>query len=887
LSRLRAAKISPKSLKVTNDLIAKVSGKFPLRTVLIVPFILQIIAAVGLVGYLSFRNGQQAVNNLVTQLQQGVNARVKEKIHTYLEVADQVNKANASAFDREIWNFNDFSSQQQQAWEQMQISSWSPMTIVGFGNTRGGHRAVERLQDGTLVIRAAADNGGIYTTYATNAQGHPTKVISTSNPFDSRTRPWYIVAVQARNSAWTSIYPHIFTGELLLALSSPIYDKKTKDLLGVTYIIRSLDDISKFLRQIEISQSGKIFIMERDGLLVATSTTEKPYIRSSNVKNQKRLAATSSSNALIRLTAQYLNARYGNLAFAKSEQLNFTNKERRYFVQVTTLYDERGLDWLIVTVIPEADFMQEINANNRTTFLLCIAALSGAILVGMVTSRWIVEPILRLNIAAKEIAKGHWDNTVEIKRKDEVGQLAISFNIMADQLHKLFSILEEQNAQMKRLNEALSASEIRLKQLLEAVPVGIFVVDNNGKPFYINSRAQQLLGKTIIPNDTGEQLRDVYPAYLANSEDTYPPERDPIFRALQGESVNVDDMEIRQDKIIPLEVWGRPIYDEKGKITYAIAAFIDITERKQAEAERQKLIEELFELNCTLELSLEAELKLTQAARRFVPNEFLSLLGHQSLVDVQLGDQVQQEISILFADIRDFTSFSEGMTPEDNFRFINAYLKRMEPAIAENNGFIDKYMGDGIMALFSGGVDDAVKAGITMQQVLRDYNIQRISYGYIPIRIGIGINTGYSMLGTVGGKNRMDGTVISDAVNLASRVEGLTKYYGVSMLITQQSFLQLNEPIYAIRPIDLVQVKGKSASVMVYEVFEADPPEVKALKLANFQIFISALYNYRLNKLKEAEQLFTDCLRQNPMDKVAQIYLKRCQQDEAGASIFR
>ncbi len=872
---------------MTKDLIAKVSGKFPLRTVLIVPFILQIIAAVGLVGYLSFRNGQQTVNNLVTQLQQGVNSRVKEKIHTYLEVADQVNKANISAFDRGIWNFNDFSSQEQQAWEQIQITSWSPMTIVGFGNTRGGHRAVERLQDGTLVIRAAADNGGIYTTYATNSQGRPTKVISTSNPFDSRTRPWYIVAVQARHSAWTSIYPHIFTGELLLALSAPIYDKNTDNLLGVTYIIRSLDDISKFLRQIEISKSGKIFIIERDGLLVATSTTEKPYIRNSNVKNQKRLAATSSSNRLIRLTAQYLNDRYGNLAFAKSEQLNFTNKEGRYFVQVTPLYDERGLDWLIVTVIPEADFMQEINANNRTTLLLCIAALCGAILVGMVTSRWIVEPILRLNLAAKEIAKGHWDNTVEIKRKDEVGQLAISFNRMADQLQGFFTTLENQNAQMKRLNEALSASEIRLKQLLEAVPVGIFVVDTNGKPFYINSRAQQLLEQAIVSNGTGEQLRDVYQVYLANSEDSYPPERDPIFCALQGQSINVDDMEIRQEnKIIPLEVWGRPIYDEKGKISYAIAAFIDITFRKQAEAERQKLIEELFEVNCTLEVALEAELKLTHAARRFVPNEFLSLLGHQSLVDVQLGDQVQQEMSILFADIRDFTSFSEGMTPEDNFRFINAYLKRMEPAIAENNGFIDKYMGDGIMALFSKGADDAVQAGITMLQILADYNMQRINYGYIPIRVGIGINTGYSMLGTVGGKNRMDGTVISDAVNLASRVEGLTKYYGVSMLITQQTFLHLNEPIYAIRPIDLVQVKGKSESVMVYEVFDADPPEIKALKLANIQIFISGLYNYRLNKFKEAEQLFTDCLRQNPMDKVAQIYLKRCQQHEAGTSIF-
>ncbi|MCZ0900498.1 adenylate/guanylate cyclase domain-containing protein, partial [Microcoleus sp. HI-ES] len=172
--------------------------------------------------------------------------------------------------------------------------------------------------------------------------------------------------------------------------------------------------------------------------------------------------------------------------------------------------------------------------------------------------------------------------------------------------------------------------------------------------------------------------------------------------------------------------------------------------------------------------------QLNKAYERFIPHQFLQFLEKSSIIDVELGDQVQLEMSVLFSDIRDFTTLSETMTPEDNFKFINSYLSRMEPVINENNGFIDKYIGDAIMALFSGEADNAVKAGIAMLHRLAEYNEYCANAGCAPIQIGIGINTGSLMLGTVGGPNRMDGTVISDAVNLASRVESLTKNYGVS-----------------------------------------------------------------------------------------------------------
>ncbi len=452
--------------------------------------------------------------------------------------------------------------------------------------------------------------------------------------------------------------------------------------------------------------------------------------------------------------------------------------------------------------------------------------------------------------------------------------------------------LTEQNAQLQCMNNELAKlnsdqaelittlheNENRLTQFLEAMPIGVGVLDADGKVYYINRKAKEIFGKGVGSNIPAEQLSEIYQLYQAGNLQNYPIENLPIIRALKGETSVTDDLEVRRgDQIIPLEIQATPIYDQNGKIVYAINTLQDIRERKQAESERQKFIEELFEVNCNLEIALSAELEIAQATSRFVPNQFLSFLGCESIVNVKLGEAVELEMSVLFSDIRNFTTLSEQMTPEDNFKFINSYLSHMEPLIVANQGFIDKYIGDAIMALFSEGADDAVRAGIGMLHALVEYNLYRASVGYIPIKIGVGINTGSLMLGIVGGPGRMDSTVISDAVNLASRIESLTKKYGVSLLITQHTFQRLRNPAdYAIRVIDQVQVKGKLETVTVYEVFDADLPEVKAGKLATLQVFAEAISLYNADAFNDAAVLFADCLRQNPWDQVAQFYLERC-----------
>lgn len=270
---------------------------------------------------------------------------------------------------------------------------------------------------------------------------------------------------------------------------------------------------------------------------------------------------------------------------------------------------------------------------------------------------------------------------------------------------------------------------------------------------------------------------------------------------------------------------------------------------------------------------------LNSAYERFVPRQFLSFLEKESIIDVQLGDQVEKEMTVLFSDIRDFTSLSEKMTPAQNFRFVNGYLSRMEPIITKHHGFIDKYIGDAIMALFPTNADDAVRASIAMLRRLNHYNITRTRPDRQPIQIGIGLHTGRLMLGTVGGHSRMDGTVISDAVNLGARVEGLTKRYGATLLITEHTHAQLQDTTdYTMREIDRVAVKGKTEPVTLFDLFDGDVAKQIMLKKQTLTDFALALSLYRQQKFASAIDIFSDILRHNPQDQAARLYIARCRE---------
>lgn len=267
--------------------------------------------------------------------------------------------------------------------------------------------------------------------------------------------------------------------------------------------------------------------------------------------------------------------------------------------------------------------------------------------------------------------------------------------------------------------------------------------------------------------------------------------------------------------------------------------------------------------------------ELVTAYERFVPKQFLNHLEKDRITQVQLGDQVQREMTVMFSDIRNFTSLSEQMSPAENFAFLNRYLGRMEPVITRHYGFIDKYIGDAIMGLFPSNADDALQCAIAMLRELEEFNREQST----PINIGIGLNTGNLMLGTIGGNQRMDGTVISDAVNLTARVEGMTKSYGANLIITQNTLQRLENPEnYLIRKLDNVIAKGKTHSVLIYQVCDALPEEVRALVAATKSVFERGVDCFHKADFEQAHRLFEGIVRQNPHDACAQFFVARCKQ---------
>ena len=275
--------------------------------------------------------------------------------------------------------------------------------------------------------------------------------------------------------------------------------------------------------------------------------------------------------------------------------------------------------------------------------------------------------------------------------------------------------------------------------------------------------------------------------------------------------------------------------------------------------------------------SIEEQKKLITSYARFVPEQLLTFLGKDIITKVGLGDSVQKDMTILFSDIRAFTSISETLSPSENFGFINSYLETMGPIIRKHNGFIDKYIGDAIMALFPQKPSDAIDASIEMLEELYTLNVKRKSKGFASISIGIGIHTGSQMLGIIGEKERMEGTVISDVVNTASRLEGLTKAYSTALLISEDVLAGVaDKSKYEYRFLDTVKVKGKNKAVRILEILNGVSPRIRELKLQTRPDFEAGIDLYNHKKFKDSIKKMKSVLKKDSKDKAAELYIERC-----------
>ncbi|WP_293337989.1 ATP-binding protein [Microcoleus sp. CAWBG58] len=1104
-----------------NRLAAKLSGKMPLQTVLIVPFVLQVFAAVGIVGYLSFKNSQKAVNDLADQLMGEVSNRIEQNLITYLQTPHQINQSKLDALKLGFVNIKDLPAWEKYLWRQVQLYPYINFTSIA--NRNGEYRTGEKMSNGTLLINASGPSTKFnFYSYNTNDSGDRTKIAATIKNFDIRQNPLYKDASVAGKTTWSSVDVSLLEPTLVVSALQPVYNNQ-KQLDGVLITALRLDSIGEFLNSLKIGKSGQTFIIERKGTLLATSTPEKPF-RNKNGKKQQ-FQVKESSDIVTQSTAKYLESHFQDLQqITKSKLIHFEINGKQQFLKVMPFQDGKGLDWLIVVVVPEADFMEQINAGNRTTILLCLAALAIATAIGICTSRWITKPILKLKDAAIDLSQGQFDRTVKLDRSDELGVLATAFNSMAAQLQTSFSALEAKNTQLQQLdklkdeflantshelrtplngiigiaeslidgatgklpettnfnlaliassgkrlasliNDILDFSQLKYKSLeLQTKSVNlreiVFVILKLCQPLVgtkklqlINSVAPELppiaadenrleqilynlIGNAIkftesgtveisaaliasheesspnpqlaitvsdtgigIPENKLEQIFESFeqadgstareyggtglglavakklvelhggkisvsssvgvgsqfiftlpvsesqpdfsskqPGLTEGEEILIAPELDPELSLVNSTILTKMDLIEEGEKVKVLVVDDEPIniqviINNLALENYAIAQAINgrealnliesgfkpdlilldvmmpqMTGYEVCRAVRQQYsplempILMLTAKNQTSDLVeafnseandyitkpfIKKELlariktqislaKLNAAYGKFVPHDFLKLLERPSIIEVKLGDNQEKNMTVLFADIRSFTVLSEQMTPAENFAFINSYLGRVSPAIRENNGFIDKYIGDAVMALFPTSPSDGVRAAIDMQKELSIYNEQREQNGLLPIAIGIGLHAGNLMLGTIGERERMESTVISDAVNLASRLEGLTKVYGSGILVSGEIIDRLDDSeTYNYRFVDRVTVKGKTTAVSVFEIYDAETEQSILLKQQTAEIFQEALNFYYQKKFVAAQKVFENILEINPEDLVATLYFKR------------
>jgi diguanylate cyclase (GGDEF)-like protein len=404
-----------------------------LRSILVIPFVLQVFVAVGLTGWLSLQNGQKAVNAVVTKLRVEVTERIQERLFAYIEIPPLANQVTANAIATGQLDLENDRVRGRHFWKQIQ--TFPQVSFHYFGNENGEFFSARQLANGEVQVGLVdrSTNGDIHY-FMPSLLGDRQQLLEVIPKFDPRQRPWYKAAASQKKPGWTKIYRHFVTKGLGITAFAPIYNDSgsLRGVVGSDFVFLQMNE---FLQSLKIGQTGQAFIMERDGTLVSTSTQSSVFtIEGEQIK---RIRAVDSDNPLIRATAQKLEAEFRK-EDSTNPSLQFTIERRgkREFAQVTSLRDRLGLDWLIVVVVPEDDFMTQIHANTQTTILLCLLALSLFVGMGLITSRSLIKPLSQMVETADALSNGEWQRRVPHNRSDQLGQLAKAFNRMAAQVQE-------------------------------------------------------------------------------------------------------------------------------------------------------------------------------------------------------------------------------------------------------------------------------------------------------------------------------------------------------------------------------------------------------------------------------------------------------------------
>ncbi|MEM7758581.1 MAG: PAS domain S-box protein [Cyanobacteria bacterium P01_A01_bin.40] len=554
--------------------------KFRLRTTLVVPFVLQIVTVVGLVGYFSFRNGRQAVSDLANRLIEEKGNRIEKHVINYLDKSQNTLWLNYAGVESGNFDLQDFVGLRRYFWQVVHQGTYEG--YLSYGNEQGEFVGVEYRDNGDVQLKIRTDKTSpLRETYLFDKQGNPEELLKIS-AYDPRTRPWYQAAKQAGKPTWSDIYPFFSSKNTILGISPvyPIYNNDGK-LLGVLCINVRLTRITDFINNLDISPNGQSFIIERSGDLVASSTIERPFkiIGSEADRKIERISPANSKEPIVNATAQHIIERFGGFNSVENQQLQFQIDGEKYYARVIPINDGRGIDWLTVVVVPERDFMAQINRNNRNSVFLCSAALLGAIAIGFYTSGLITHPIEKVSNASDELARGELNRQVKASPIVEVDTLANSFNSMAQQLKSTFDTLQE--------------SESRFRGLVDNIPGAIYrcQYDADWTMTYISDSIETISGycaSELIENQVRTYTSIIHLEDRDLVEDT-------IQQAISKQEPYMVDYRIihRDSSIHWVYERGQAIFDCQGNTLFLDGVIFDISERKRAE-EALRITEENY-----------------------------------------------------------------------------------------------------------------------------------------------------------------------------------------------------------------------------------------------------------------------------------------------------
>lgn len=489
--------------------------KIPLQSLLISPFILLIVFTI--LGFFSFRRIHLDVNATILQLSDEASTRITEHVQSFLTAPQRINQNNANNLLSGNVNLDE-ATLEHYFWQEIQTVS--SVSSIYFGNTAGGLvDAGRNPADGALyTITTENFEAGTFNKYATDADGNHRDLLLTLPDFDARTRPWYINAVEKGDALWNAPYI-LFSGQdMAIAASRPVYDDRN-NLLGVVSVDLFLSDLNSFLSALKIGRTGHAFIMEPSGLLIASSANEKPFVKTDDSESNRRLYARESNIPLIRGTAEKLIAQFGDeLRLTDPQQLTFDIDRKRQFVQISPIKDKYGLNWLVVVIIPEADYMTQLNAGYRLTFISFIMMLLIIAIMSNFVLKSVHKPLQQLSVSAQALSKGEWDKAVRNNNRIvEISALTKSFNNMALQIQQNITALTLENAERKRAEQAIQESEERFRTTFYASPDavgisrlddGVYVDVNPGFTEIMDYTRDEVIGKSSITLNTWHNSDD-------------------------------------------------------------------------------------------------------------------------------------------------------------------------------------------------------------------------------------------------------------------------------------------------------------------------------------------------------------------------------------------